>query len=287
MNLEKVALEIIQLAENGQVSEKEVMKISDSYNFSILEFTKLCELLSNIGITVVDDQLINIEPVYTTSKSEDEVINDMMGSFSKLSFDGKQKVYKKIKNIFENSVKEKTQLINNDDLFKDVKSFNEFCAVLENNDYNIILSKKVLTEKAFLSPVEYKKLRDGLQTLSNCLRKYKSDVLILERRTDITKKTKKALLELVEKDRKEGYICLKKIMSIFQVKQKCDKHDIDILSDKCLIIGWRDAANPKLGYVLKERGTLYLLNQIMKVLANNKKIFLVTEDIVSKSSFKK
>lgn len=70
MNLEKLALSIVQEAKNGVINEKTVVSVSDSNNLSLIEFSKLCDILTEIGISIVDntytdDSIKNIQVKHT------------------------------------------------------------------------------------------------------------------------------------------------------------------------------------------------------------------------------
>ena len=274
MNIEKLALYILKHADNGKVSEQIVMDVSDNNNLSLLEFSYLCDILSEFGITINSKETY-IGITRLNSIDEENIYNDIFMLFSKLSINEKRKVYEKmgalIKDLPEERETEKEKI------FKNVKSFSEFCLVLDRCNYNITLDKKDLIERSYMTPIEYKKLKEVLASLSLALKKYMSDKLVSQK--DKSKKNKKNLDELIEKDRQEVYNNLKLIMSFFSVNQKCRNTDIDYLSEHCILLQYRDKNNPNLGYVLKERGTLHLLNQILKVLSTNRMFMILNDGI--------
>lgn len=273
MNIEKLALYILKHADNGKVSEQIVMDVSDNNDLSLLEFTNLCDILSEIGITIIPKEA-GIGTIKLDLIDEGTIYNDIFLLFSKLSIREKKKVYNKMGTLIKELSEEKEET-EKEQLFKNVKTFSDFCVVLDKCNYNITLDKKSLIEKSQMTPIEYNKLKDELSSLSIALKKYRSDILVSQK--DCSKVKKKNLDELIEKDRCEVYNNLKVIMSFLSVTQKCRNTDIDYLSEHCILLEYRDKDNPKLGYVLKERGTLHLLNQILKVLSKNR-IYVTLSD---------
>ena len=100
MNLEKIALDILRYSENARVSEKVVLDISDNYNLSLSEFSKLCEILNDIGITILDNDSITEknEPIFKEKR-----FGHILSEFDKLTLEEKKQCYillgDKIKNI--------------------------------------------------------------------------------------------------------------------------------------------------------------------------------------------
>lgn len=90
MNLEKLALTIVQQANNGVINEKTVMSVSDSNNLSLIEFSKLCDILTEIGISIVDN------PTNDFDKNIDNIpdnISIIVSLFNKLTSEDKEKCY--------------------------------------------------------------------------------------------------------------------------------------------------------------------------------------------------
>lgn len=102
MNLEKLALNIVQQANDRVIDEKTVVSISDSNNLSLLEFSKLCDILTEIGITIDDKPTNNFDK---DTNSVPDNISEIVSLFNKLSLEDQRKCYALLSKVFNSSQK--------------------------------------------------------------------------------------------------------------------------------------------------------------------------------------
>lgn len=96
MNLDKIALKVVQQAEKGVINEKEIVKISDENGLSLVEFANLCDIISEIGISIVEDQSI-------VTQCENDDISKILSLYNNLSSIDKEKCYSMITAIHNGS----------------------------------------------------------------------------------------------------------------------------------------------------------------------------------------
>lgn len=258
MNLEMLAIKIFQQSINGQVSEKDVIGISDSNGLSLAEFSKLCDVISEAGITIVNSE--SGKP--TNHSNSSEKILDM---FSQLPFEDKRLLFIKLGNILDYSqvnVEERQKEL----LLENIVSFADFCKSLADCNYNVTLDKKLLIDVGKMTPAYYKKLQDELTIFGYLLRDYKSCALLN------AIKTNDQLKKLTKKKEDDAYEQLKIIKQMFHVHQKCGKLDIDILAEQCVSKKYQGVVSPKLMFKLNVCNNISILNHIMKLLNENAKV---------------
>lgn len=107
MNIEKVALKVIQQVKNGSVSEQIVEKISEEYRLSLFEFTKLCDLLSEIGISIIDVKDNTQKEI--NNLSQDDLRNMIVDLFTMLTYENKKKCLKLL-NLTYSKLKEERSI---------------------------------------------------------------------------------------------------------------------------------------------------------------------------------
>lgn len=270
MNLEKIALSVIQKANNGCVQEQTILDISDDNNLSLAEFSQLCDLITETGIRITA-----IDPLNETKNvnvNQEEICDEIIELFSLLTLNYKKKCYLALGNKIE-YFKEDKEYPKKELQFDDIDSFTSFCQALDNCDYNITLNKTILLEKAKMTPVIYKKLNDELDSLRFFLKDYKTCMLIYERKTNKSKNNPE-LKKLINIRKSNAFNQLKIIKSIFNVEYGCRRDDIDFLVDHCISKDYKSSNENDWGFKIKICGTISLLNYIMKLLSINKKWFI-------------
>lgn len=90
LNLEKIAVDVLRYSENARVSEKVVIDISDNNDLTLSEFSKLCEILNDIGITILDNDSIVDK---STSNNIEKKYDHILSEFDKLTLEEKKQCY--------------------------------------------------------------------------------------------------------------------------------------------------------------------------------------------------
>lgn len=258
MNIEKLALSILQQSENGQVSEKDLIDISDNNGLTLSEFSKLCDIVSETGITIVTSKI-------GTMNKQKETTEKIISMFSQLPFGDKRSLFIKLGSILDYSqinVEERQKEL----LLENITSFADFCISLANCDYNVTLDKKMLIDEGKMTPAYYKKLQDELTIFGHLLKDYKSCVLLN------AVKSNDQLNKLTKKKKNDAFEQLKIIKQMFCVHQKCGKLDIDILAEQCVSKKYQGVLSPKLMFKLSVCNNISILNHIMKLLNENAKV---------------